>query len=166
MELRQEENVPDKVNTPRHIVDQVVAAELKRPVTRDSGDQYGVNPGKNELTVCVTNPYDCARAKSAIQDAERISSERFPGPSGDNIQDADRHCIWQALTTIRANVDFARKIGDAHEDDHPGTPESREMDQANNQTGRDIGLRHEEDEEGAIDECHAKAEDGQLMVIA
>ena len=83
-----------------------------------------------------------------------------------NRLDADRHCIWQALTTIRANVDFARKIGDAHEDDHPGTPESREMDQANNQTGRDIGLRHEEDEEGAIDECHAKAEDGQLMVIA
>ena len=148
------------------IVDQVAAAELKRPVTRDSGDQYGVNLGKNELTVCVTNPYDCARAKTAIQDAERISSERFPGPSGDNIQDADRHCIWQALTTIRANVDFAWKIGDAHEDDHPGTPESREMDQANNQTGRDIGLRHEEDEEGAIDECHAKAEDGQLMVIA
>ena len=33
MELRQEENVPDNVNTPRHIVDQVVAAELKRPVT-------------------------------------------------------------------------------------------------------------------------------------
>lgn len=46
MELRQEENVPDNVNTPRHIVDQVVAAELKRPVTRDSGDQYGVNLGK------------------------------------------------------------------------------------------------------------------------
>ena len=40
------------------------------------------------------------------------------------------------------------------------------MDQANNQTGRDIGLRHEEDEEGATNECHDKAETGQLVVIA
>ena len=79
------------MKTPQDIVDQVVAGELDRPVVRDSGDQYGVKPGKNELEACATNPFDCARAKSAIQDAERISSERFPGPSGDNIQDADRH---------------------------------------------------------------------------
>ncbi|WP_414437221.1 DUF6973 domain-containing protein [Corynebacterium godavarianum] len=51
---------------------------------------------------------------------------------------------------------FARKIGDAHEIDHPGSPEAgTHMDQTNNAIGRDIGLRHEGDEAGAINECHA-----------
>lgn len=67
--------------------------------------------------------------------------------------------MWQALTTIRANADFARKIGDAHETDHPGSPEAGHMD------GRDIGLRHEGDEAGATNECHAQAKNGGLIKI-
>lgn len=166
LELREEQGVPSGAKTPQHIVDQVVEFEQYRLETRDSGDNYGINPGLNERRVCATNPIDCLRAKSAIQDAERLSVERFPGETGDNIQDADRHCIWQALTTIRSNADFARQIGDAHEIDHPGTPESEKMDQSNNQIGRDVGLRHENDEDGAINECHAKAENGELTVIS
>lgn len=81
--------------------------------------------------------------------------------------------MWQALTTIRvnadfarrANADFARKIGDAHETDHPGSPEAGHMDQTNNAIGRDIGLRHEGDEAGAINECHAQAKNGGLIKI-
>lgn len=72
LELRQQENVPGDVKIPQYIVDQVVAGELDRPVARDSGDQYGVNPGKNELAAYATNPFDCARAKAAIQDAENL----------------------------------------------------------------------------------------------
>ncbi|WP_425278754.1 DUF6973 domain-containing protein [Corynebacterium bovis] len=119
----------------------------------------------SEAKACATNPIDCTRVKSAIQEAERISGQRFPGPSGDNIQDADRHCIWQALTTIRSNADFTRRFGDAHERDHPGSPGSEHMDQTNNQTGRDVGLRHANDESGAINECHAAADNGRLVII-
>ncbi|WP_420889101.1 DUF6973 domain-containing protein [Corynebacterium simulans] len=81
------------------------------------------------------------------------------------MQDADRHCIWQALTTIRSNADFATQVADAHETDHPGTPDAGDMDQTNNAIGRDVGLRHEGDEQGAINDCHDKANNGELKIL-
>lgn len=169
IELREKEHIDPKAETPDHIVQQVLnesGSAGDKTGLRDSGGNYGTNIGRHEAAACATNPYDCKRAKSAIRDAERISSQTFPNKvTNDNIQDADRHCVWQALTTIRANADFARKIGDAHETDHPGSPEAGHMDQTNNAIGRDIGLRHEGDEAGAINECHAQAKTGGLIKI-
>lgn len=39
------------------------------------------------------------------------------------------------------------------------------MDQANNQTGRAIGLHYQNDEAGAINECHDRAPHGRLVTI-
>nr|WP_159078263.1 hypothetical protein [Corynebacterium liangguodongii] len=164
-DLRAKNGIKDGEETPQYIVDQVVRDRQSRQELRDSGDAYGTKLGYREIAACATNPADCARAKSAIKDAERISVERFPGDSNDNAQDADRHCIWQALTTIRSNADFARQIGDAHEADHPGSDAAAQMDQANNQTGREVGQRHPQDEGAAINECHDLAASGQLVTL-
>ncbi|WP_420897261.1 DUF6973 domain-containing protein [Corynebacterium bovis] len=147
------------------MVEEVIDSEHNRLATRDSGDNYGVDPGINEAKDWATNPIDCTRAKSAIQEAERISGQRFPGPSGDNIQDADRHCIWQALTTVRSHADLARRIAQAHERDRPGPPRSTHMARTSNRTGRDVVLRHENHKSGAVNECHAAADNGRLVII-
>ena len=39
------------------------------------------------------------------------------------------------------------------------------MDQTNNAIGRDVGLRHEGDEQGAINDCHDKANNGELKIL-
>ncbi|WP_168703729.1 DUF6973 domain-containing protein [Gordonia paraffinivorans] len=122
------------------------------------------NLGRNEQSACSTNPYDCSRAQSSPQIANRESQKYFPGPTVDNRSDAARHCIWMASTTEKANSGFAAEIGNAHEmDGGDGNPDSHAMDEHNNQVGRDVGLRHEGDEAGLISECVTLAREAPVV---
>lgn len=114
------------------------------------------NIGPHEQTVCSTNPIDCARSQDAVVTANTEANRYFDSANTeDNKTDAARHCIWQALTTISANSDFALKLGDAHEIDNvkEARPDAIAMDKHNNGTGRGVGLRNEGNPQAAIAEC-------------
>lgn len=101
--------------------------------------------GPRERTICANDPVQCKRGRSAWGDAHRVSEGAYPGMAAlNNRPDAARHCIWQGLTTERANASFAEAMAEAHELDKPGArPEEDAMDYYNNITGREVGLRLE-----------------------
>ena len=102
--------------------------------------------GPTERDTCAADPIQCKRAKSAWKDAVSRSTAEYPGKDSiNNRVDAARHCIWQGLTTERANASFAEAMAEAHELDKPseGRPQDDAMDRYNNATGRQVGLRLE-----------------------
>lgn len=130
-----------------------------------------LGPGINQDAVCAANPIDCSRSVSARTDANNVSADRYPNLAGtDDLRDAMRHCVWQALTTKRANADFAAQLGDAHEADGnadgTGNPAANEMDQNNNAVGRQVGLENEDTPDSAIyDRCGFLADTGGLRTL-
>ncbi|WP_424953482.1 DUF6973 domain-containing protein [Corynebacterium bovis] len=88
-----------------------------------------------------------------------------PNITAPPLATADRPRAWHARTAIRSHTDLARRIADAHERDRPGLPRSKHMDRTNNQTGRDVVLRHDNDGSRAVNECHAAADNGRLVGI-
>lgn len=79
--------------------------------------------------------------------------------------DADRHCLWQALTTESSNADFAKQVGDAHEEDGAGGNGTNAglMDQYNNITGRKVGLDREGDRQGIRNYCYLLATNARVV---
>lgn len=141
--------------------------DIDNPYTKlDGGEYLGTGHGMNEARTCAANPLDCKRAYPAAQKAEASSSQAFPGQDqADNRADAARHCMVQALITEMANADFARKMGDAHEEDYPSPngPNPDVMDQHNNVVGREVGLRHEGDQDGILAECTTLAQASAIV---
>lgn len=57
--------------------------------------------------------------------------------------------MWSALMTKRANAEFAKDFGDAHEyGSSDNTPAQRDMDLHNNEWGRHAGGETEEASDG------------------
>ena len=77
---------------------------------------------------------------------------------------------WHAPISRRpnetTNAAFAKRLGDAHEQDKPSGAESAIMDNFNNITGRAVGLRNEGDVEGIIIECNGYADAAPITPIA
>lgn len=142
-----------------------------RGVTPQDDSPSSGGPGPEQTKVCISNPIDCPRALSARDDSYNESAVRYPTFTGvDDRRDAFRHCTWQALTTKRSNADFATQLGDAHERDGDadgtGNPAANEMDQANNATGRQVGLENENTPDSAIyDRCGFLADTGGLRTL-
>jgi hypothetical protein len=106
-----------------------------------SGGGNGITAG--EVVICAANPFDCARTATARSDALEWSEKYFPGARVTNsIRDAHRHCVWSALMTNRANDDFAKQIGDAHEEG--ANDRASKMDRWNNGKGRLVGFDTED----------------------
>jgi uncharacterized protein RhaS with RHS repeats len=79
-------------------------------------------------------------ADIAQQFAKELAEEK--GTSEDEkrgITNAVRHATWQALLTMKHGPDSAREVGDLHEVGNEETTDSQ-IDQQNNQVGRDIGV--------------------------
>jgi len=136
-------------------VDSVVGVRT-RQAAGEPADSYGQaisngwedwkELGPRERTICSNDPIQCNRGRSAWGDANRRSVAEYPNmPTINNRPDAARHCIWQGLTTERANAAFAEAMAEAHELDKPsqGRPQDDAMDRYNNITGREVGLRLE-----------------------
>lgn len=122
---------------------------------------------------CARNLFDCARSAddkvTAFVWSEQDFSDRVASGSyldgnstykyRNDALDADRHCLWQALTTESSNADFAKQVGDAHEAEGPGGNGTNDgmMDQYNNVTGRKIGQDYEGDRTGIRNRCFTLA---------
>lgn len=134
--------------------------------TAPQGGYGGLN--EQEKRVCRRHPWDCWRGRDTAPDAVKWAGERFPNETGHNdIRDAFRHCVWNALMTKRANADFAKKFGDAHEYGDADQPVAeRDMDLFNNAHGRSVGTEGEGRSDGwAADRCEALANDGTLQTF-
>ncbi|WP_067807937.1 WXG100 family type VII secretion target [Nocardia beijingensis] len=139
-----------------------------QPQAKPINDGYGSwsDLGENEKSVCLNNPRDCnnSRERRDKQIAQDESAKAFPGDPESTRQDAARHCIWQGLTTESANADFAKRLADAHEKDKPSPLNgSKEMDEWNNHTGRQVGLRLEGNRQAIIDTCIRYAHEAQVV---
>ncbi|MEV0030586.1 hypothetical protein [Nocardia sp. NPDC050793] len=122
--------------------------------------------GYNEQDVCMDNPFDCKKSNdSGDRDiAWTESAKAFPGDAESTRQDAARHCIWQALMTESTDADFAKRMADAHEKDQPSKLHgSKQMDEWNNHTGRELGERLEGNRQAIIDTCIRYAQDAKLV---
>ncbi|MET8777628.1 hypothetical protein ABZV58_21710 [Nocardia sp. NPDC004654] len=122
--------------------------------------------GYNEQDVCINNPIDCKKSNdSRDRDlAWEESAKAFPGDAESTRQDAARHCIWQALMTESTDADFAKRMADAHEKDQPSRLHgSKQMDEWNNHTGRELGERLEGNRQAIIDTCIRYAQDAKLV---
>lgn len=64
----------------------------------------------------------------------------FNDPMHNDEADAVRHAMWSALNTQTTDAEFAKKIGDAHEDGGGNTDEEKEMDKHNNSVGIQIAV--------------------------
>ncbi|WP_327112572.1 hypothetical protein OHB12_29115 [Nocardia sp. NBC_01730] len=145
--------------------DQMPAGQPQAKPVNDKIDNWN-DLGENEKAVCLQNPRDCnnSRERRDMDIAQAESVNAFPGDPESTRQDAARHCIWQALTTESASADFAKRMADAHERDKPSPLRgSKEMDEWNNHTGRELGLRLEGDRQAIIDTCIRYAHDAQLV---
>ncbi|MFB7470313.1 LGFP repeat-containing protein [Kitasatospora sp. NPDC056184] len=114
----------------------------------DALDQWW-STGVQQRSVCEGEPYDCYRVRNARGPAFNLSKAAFPEATetDDNRIDAARHCIWNGLMTEGANRGFAERMAAAHERDGQANPDwtrnAQLMDEYNNRTGVQVGLRNE-----------------------
>lgn len=104
--------------------------------------------GAEQRKVCALEPHDCVRVRNANGPAQDLAKNAFPGTgTEDNRVDAARHCIWNGLMTEGANRGFAQRMAAAHETDGKSSPgwhrNGALMDEYNNKTGVQVGLRNE-----------------------
>lgn len=102
-----------------------------------------------EKKVCKNNPFDCWRSRDTARHAFEWSAQVFPEYGGHNDKrDAHRHCVWSALMAKRANSEFARQFGFAHERGAKNQPiREFNMDVYNNSKGREVGRDGENEED-------------------
>lgn len=60
----------------------------------------------------------------------------------DSERNAKRHAFWQISLVRKFGIDFARKLGDAHERGRPGTEEDNRVDEANNRVAITYAQEH------------------------
>ncbi|RKZ41932.1 MAG: hypothetical protein DRR00_31330, partial [Candidatus Parabeggiatoa sp. nov. 3] len=60
----------------------------------------------------------------------------------DGEPSAYRHCVWSCLMTQHIGNEQAEDVGDIHEFWGDNSPQSSQLDQCNNQSGRDIGEKN------------------------
>jgi hypothetical protein len=139
-------------------------------VTVEHEEDYGSDLGEIWNCVWAVGPIDCGTAKGAATDAEAATVEEvnwgnFPYDSLHNGQaDGFRHCYWNALMTHRIDVEQAKDVADAHEDNPDQPWDEKDMDLHNNQVGRDIGSRSGS-EEASRNQCRDAAWNGTLKTL-
>jgi hypothetical protein len=134
--------------------------------------QYPYFGSINELGYCI-NPFNisaCFAAQGHADVASAAAQSRFPTSTHNGKGDAYRHCYWNARMTIDFGATKAKEIGDAHEAGSSGPQAEKNMDLANNATGRSIGggaSGQSKDAKYANAEvtCRTRANNGQLVTL-
>lgn len=139
-----------------------------QPVRPDEFTTYGYYPGGlngAEARFCA-QPWNfgkCASAKSASDDALARSRAKFDEYSLSlGKGDAYRHCYWSARMTIDMGVGEAQGFGDRHEAESSGR--DKEMDLANNATGRSVGQSYRT-YDSASNRCEWLARNNRLVTL-
>jgi hypothetical protein len=84
-----------------------------------------------------------------------------------NIVDAFRHAIWNALNARDLGDKKAKKFGDAHEAMTDQPDAEREMDLHNNEMGRKIGTSESnKSEEAMVKDIENAIVNGNLIIFA
>lgn len=110
------------------------------------------------------NMPNCAKAKSAADDASARARGKFPQATlHEGKGDAYRHCYWSARMTIDMGLGEAQGFGDRHEAASPAGPD-KNMDLENNATGRSVGQSHRS-HNSASDRCEDLARNGKLVTL-
>ena len=101
----------------------------------DENGEYTVSEAK----LAIAHPINARKAKEIADYAYSYTQDHFTEGLHNGEADAFRHTFWNALMTKEFGADFAKKVGDAHED-YAGNPFSeKQMDLYNNARGREIG---------------------------
>ncbi|GAA4002962.1 hypothetical protein GCM10022247_24810 [Allokutzneria multivorans] len=104
-----------------------------------AGPQAMAELNESERKICAENPIRCLAALAVAKVATDESTSAFPSQSYDGTQrDAARHCMWQSLLSADHGSAYAKRWGDAHEE-NPAPPASHEMDFHNNAVARAWG---------------------------
>jgi len=115
----------------------------------------------------------CNKAKGHATEALTAAEQNFPANTLHNGKgDAFRHCYWNARMTVDMGKDTAKTFADLHEEGGDGPQAEKDMDLANNASGRQFG---EEAKSGggnnddkyarALTKCKNAANSGALKVI-
>jgi RHS repeat-associated protein len=134
-------------------------------------DQNGENPIKliNDLITYATIKIDKRMVKEGLNNKERAlahknliktykirnnraiannftRNSKLPTDPNDPMHndeaDAVRHVMWSALNTQKTDAEFARNIGNAHEDGGGNSDKEKSMDKHNNRIGIEIALNN------------------------
>lgn len=106
----------------------------------------------------------CNNARIKSDAALARATALYPSSLHNGKGDAFRHCYWSATMTIQMGSATAKGFGDRHEDD-PGNPlVEKEMDLANNSTGRTIG-DYVSTDALASSRCKLAADAGSLKTL-
>jgi hypothetical protein len=93
-----------------------------------------------ELKFCALHPINCSKAYDLSNQAFQWARDNFPRDSLRNGKgDAARHAYWNCLMTEQLGVDFAKGLGDAHEEGGSGSGNpcgEKLVDLYNNNIGR------------------------------
>ena len=134
--------------------------------------QYPYFGSINELFYCI-NPFNtaaCFAAQGHADVASASAQSLFPTSLHNGKGDAYRHCYWNARMTIDIGATKAKEIGDAHEAGSSGPQAEKNMDLANNATGRSIGgsasgSTKEAKYSSASTTCRTRANNNQLVTL-
>jgi len=138
----------------------------------DYYDYYeGEEQNIGEQLACVWDVglFDCMKAKKAADKASAMAAEYANSGQLTGIHngpaDAFRHCAWNAFMVHAIGEGQAQEVADNHEESSSGQPDAeKEMDKANNATGRQVGSSTPTDE-AAKEECFQRAKNGALRTL-
>lgn len=120
-----------------------------------------------EKAACVVH-VDLISCNIANKDAKTASTAAgnyyVPSVLHNGSGDAFRHCYWSALMTIHIGESGAMKIGSNHEVVRNGPAKEKQMDLANNKTGRAIGKAQKTDAKSK-NECRVRANQRKLVTL-
>jgi RHS repeat-associated protein len=108
-------------------------------------DNYLTGQGLNaeEKKIVLDNPSAAYKSRGNRELAKNFAGnagiKNHLSPMLDDEGDALRHVMLGALNTQTGGADFAKKIGDAHEDGSDNTEAQKTMDKFNNDVGINLG---------------------------
>lgn len=166
MDYAQKQVIIDFINNSS---EEEVAKVFKDSITyRDRSDYYALWSGIKEKVACVAQ-VGTAKCLTAAKDAGiagKIATQYFPNTDSLNggKGDAFRHCYWNARMVHTIGNKNAKIIADNHEYYGSGSKKDKDMDLANNATGRQIGAKTKT-HVASLHQCKAKALKGQLVTL-
>ena len=122
--------------------------------------------GYLEKAACVIDVglLSCNKAAEDAREAANSAQQLFPNSLHNGQGDAFRHCYWNARMVKSIGEWNATKVAGNHEAINGGPQAEKDMDLANNATGRSVGLQSA-DIGAAKNTCASMAWNGQLKTL-
>jgi RHS repeat-associated protein len=137
------------------------------PVMLVDYDGYSYsNLNKSEKKLVKKNPWVANKVRSAANKAKAETVRRFGKQGHNDCSDAFRHAYWNALMVKRVGKNWAKRWGDAHEQNPKQPKIEKKMDLHNNAVGRKIAIDNPKASEKKLSNLVYNAvKDGRLKKI-